>query len=274
MPQQYELFVEKFKQKKTTDDCYTPELVYNAVRDWVAEEYNLDAEKFVRPFWPGGGYELFHYAKDCIVVDNPPFSMLAKILQFYLQNGIKFFLFAPTKTFFNNNRQLKCCCIAIDVEITYENGAHLTTSFITNLEDTVVRTAPKLYWAVRTANRITQDNKKGTYYTYEYPPEVITATRIGKLNQGDIDFRVSRSEAFSVAALDCQKSQGKGIFGSGFLISREKAEEKVKAEILTEERIALTIAQRAREKREKATQWELSEREIEIVKSLGTSKQE
>lgn len=31
--EEYKKFVDKFKPKKTTDDCYTPELVYDAVRD-------------------------------------------------------------------------------------------------------------------------------------------------------------------------------------------------------------------------------------------------
>lgn len=48
----YDGFVEKFKPKKTTDDCYTPPNIYNAVTDWVANEYNLDKSEFVRPFYP------------------------------------------------------------------------------------------------------------------------------------------------------------------------------------------------------------------------------
>ena len=44
---EYAAFVEKFKPKKTTDDCYTPENIYNAVRDWVLAEYNIST---------GGGY--------------------------------------------------------------------------------------------------------------------------------------------------------------------------------------------------------------------------
>ena len=32
----YAAFTEKFKPKLTTDDCYTPEPVYEAVADWVA----------------------------------------------------------------------------------------------------------------------------------------------------------------------------------------------------------------------------------------------
>lgn len=71
----YEEFVEKFKPKKTTDDCYTPPEVYEAVAEWTASEYKLDRENFARPFYPGGDYEHFDYDSK-IVVDNPPFSIL------------------------------------------------------------------------------------------------------------------------------------------------------------------------------------------------------
>ena len=74
----YEEFVEKFKPKKTTDDCYTPPNVYNAIADWVANEYGLDRSTFVRPFYPGGDYKTFDYPDNCAVVDNPPFSILSQ----------------------------------------------------------------------------------------------------------------------------------------------------------------------------------------------------
>ena len=57
----YDGFVEKFKPKKTTDDCYTPPIVYDAVAEWVANEYHLDKNAFVRPFKPGGDYESENY---------------------------------------------------------------------------------------------------------------------------------------------------------------------------------------------------------------------
>ena len=31
----YGAFVEKFKPKKTTDDCYTPPEVYETIKDWA-----------------------------------------------------------------------------------------------------------------------------------------------------------------------------------------------------------------------------------------------
>ena len=80
---EYKAFVEKFKAKKTTDDCYTPEPVYNAVADWVVNEYGVDRGGFVRPFWPGGDYERETYPDGCTVVDNPPFSILSQIVRFY-----------------------------------------------------------------------------------------------------------------------------------------------------------------------------------------------
>ena len=46
----YEQFVEKFKPKKTTDDCYTPPLIYDCVANWVANEYGINCDEFCRPF--------------------------------------------------------------------------------------------------------------------------------------------------------------------------------------------------------------------------------
>lgn len=129
----YEEFVEKFKPKKTTDDCYTPPLVYEAVADFVAKEYALNKANFVRPFYSGGDYENFDYGGK-VVVDNPPFSILAKIIDFYIAKRIKFFLFAPMLTVLSTQRERHCTCIIVNAKVTYENGAIVSTSFITNLD--------------------------------------------------------------------------------------------------------------------------------------------
>ena len=57
----YRDFVEKFKPKKTTDDCYTPEAVYDVVAQYVTDRYGIRREDMVRPFWPGGDYKRFAY---------------------------------------------------------------------------------------------------------------------------------------------------------------------------------------------------------------------
>lgn len=54
---EYNEFLDKFEQKKTTDDCYTPQIVYDAIADWVAKAYGLEKQNFIRPFYPGGDYQ-------------------------------------------------------------------------------------------------------------------------------------------------------------------------------------------------------------------------
>lgn len=55
----YDGFVEKFRPKRTTDDCYTPPEVYAVVLDYVRERWGVDEADVVRPFWPGGDFESF-----------------------------------------------------------------------------------------------------------------------------------------------------------------------------------------------------------------------
>ena len=50
----YENFIDKFQKKTTTDDCYTPQNIYDAVKDYVITKYNLKGRKIVRAFYPGG----------------------------------------------------------------------------------------------------------------------------------------------------------------------------------------------------------------------------
>jgi len=126
----YEEFVEKFQPKKTTDDCMTPPAVYDIIADWVAARYGVARSDMVRPFWPGADYESFDYSGR-VVVDNPPFSILGKILRYYNDNGIKYFLFAPMLTCFHHLD--KADAVLIKPAITYENGAKVRTAFLTNL---------------------------------------------------------------------------------------------------------------------------------------------
>ena len=58
---EYKAFEEKFKPKKTTDDCYTPENVYEVVAGWACACYGIDRARVVRPFWPGADYRRFDY---------------------------------------------------------------------------------------------------------------------------------------------------------------------------------------------------------------------
>ena len=249
---EYEQFLNKFKPKKTTDDCYTPPNIYEAVLEWVTDEYAIGGREIVRPFWPGGDYERFDYPDGCVVVDNPPFSILAEIIMFYLDNGIDYFLFAPYLTNFTAGAEMRNCHIIAPVSVIYENGAEISTSFVTSLDKVYkVRACPSLHDKIKEADKINRKNQKKQLPKYKYPPEVITATAVGYIASHGIRLDIKKEDVMFIRALESQKSAGKGLFGSGFILSERAAAERAAAE------------------RDKAQVWKLSEREWDIVKSLG-----
>lgn len=254
----YEEFVEKFKPKKTTDDCMTPPLVYDAVKDWACAEYGIDPESIVRPFWPGGDYEHFEYPSGCVVLDNPPFSILSKICAFYLDRGIPFFLFAPALTAFaGRSVAMRMNHLICDANIEYENGAVVRTAFVTSYGgDIVAQTAPELGRAVQEAVDRLKAEKSRSLPKYDYPDNVVTAAMLGRYAKYGVDFEVRRDECTLISKLDAQAEAGKTIFGGGLLLSEQKAGEKAAAERAAAERAA-------------AYRWELSDRELQIVAGLG-----
>jgi hypothetical protein len=224
----YDAFEQKFAPKKTTDDCYTPANIYEAVADWVAQEYGRDREKFVRPFWPGADYRTADYPEGCTVVDNPPFSLRAEICDFYLRKGIPFFLFSPALTLLTRREGVEH--IAVGISITYENGAQVPTSFVTNLGTSVLRTAPALYAAVARADKANTSRGKKTLPKYEYPDEIVTAAMAQRWCKYGIEYSVGPGDCVFVGALDAQKKAGKSIFGYGLLLSERAAAERAAAE--------------------------------------------
>ena len=269
---EYNEFVDKFKPKKTTDDCYTPDNVYEAVAEWVSQEYGIDRSDMVRPFYPGGDYRSEDYAPGCCVVDNPPFSILSEIQRFYQEHGVRFFLFAPTLTLFS--RVDGVCYVPCGGSVTYENGAKVGTSFVTNLEpDLIVRTAPALEAAMRQANDENLSEAKKHFPKYQYPPEVITSAMVSRWCLRGVDFRLRREDAARISALDAQLPEGKAIYGGGFLLSENAAREAETAarEAKTAAREAKTAAREAEtaDGVEPEYVWELSERERGIIANLG-----
>jgi hypothetical protein len=251
---EYNEFLDKFEIQKTTDDCYTPDGVYQAVVDWVEKEYGVKPAKMVRPFYPGGDYQHETYPKGCVVVDNPPFSILAEIINFYADRGIKFFLFAPSLTLFSSSSSSSsCCALATGADVIYENGASVATSFLTNLENggVRVRSAPDLRKAVQDASDKIQKDLHKELPKYSYPDEVITSSIVARWSKYGVDYTLLVKDSVNISALDAQKAEGKAIFGKGYLLSERAAAERAAAE------------------RAAAQRWVLSDRERDIVKSLG-----
>ena len=255
---EYNEFLDKFEIAKTTDDCYTPQLVFDALEEWVKTEYKIKSDT-IRPFYPGGDYQKENY-KDKVVIDNPPFSILSEIISWYNEQGIKYFLFAPSVSCFQSKR--KACAVCVGVTITYENGAKVPTSFVTNLEGNVARTAPDLYKIVEAADEKNREGMTRHFPSYEYPNEVITAAMMSKLSKYGQKFIIKDEDASEkIGELESQKESGKGIFGGGYFISREKAAEKAAAE--------KAAAEKAAAEKAAAQVWTLSEKEKEIINSLS-----
>ena len=252
----YQLFVDKFKPKKTTDDCYTPSNIYEVVLDWVVNEYGIDRENVVRPFWPGGDYMNEDYPDGCTVVDNPPFSIIAEIVNNYNAAGIKYFLFAPYLT--NFTAREKTSHIITGTNITYENGADVPTAFLTNLDSYLLRSCPDLAKQIEETNKANIARVRKQVPKYKYPHYVITAADLGYLAKWGVDLRIKAKDCFFIRALDSQKAHGKSIFGAGFLLSEKAAAEKAAAEKAAAEKAA-------------AKEWQLSENEKRIIESLGGS---
>ena len=255
--EEYAEFAGKFKAKHTTDDCYTPEKVYETVANWVAKEYGLNRKNFVRPFYPGGDYQKEEYKESDVVVDNPPFSILAEIIRWYNEREIKYFLFAPALTAYSTISSFSSV-VNVGVNIVYLNKANVPTSFITNLESHEIRarTAPDLYQAVTAAVTGIAPKTARELPKYEYPDEVLTAAMMNKYSKCGIDLTIGRDESEKIGALDAQKEKGKQIFGNGYLLSEKAAAEKAAAEKAAAEKAA-------------AEKWQLSDREKAIVARLS-----
>lgn len=176
----YDGFVEKFKPKKTTDDCITPPEIYEAVKRYVCQRFDINPEKVVRPFWPGADYTAFDYSGGKVVIDNPPFSILVQICRDYLDDGIPFFLFAPSLTAFSGRHIFsRMNHIICDCKIIYENGAIVTTSFITSFGlPNVVESCPELTQLVNSKMKDLLKEQKKSIPRYSYPDEVLTAAMV------------------------------------------------------------------------------------------------
>lgn len=278
MAQDYQEFVDKFKPKKTTDDCYTPPIIYDTVLAWVEKEYGIDRAQVIRPFKPNGDYQSEDYTGR-VVVDNPPFSCLAAIIDWYNERNIKYFLFAPSLTALEYSNRTGICCVFTNSQIVYENGAHVRTAFLTNMDDCIARSACDLSRGLDEANKQVEkekaygrtQNRKGTVAKYNYPDEPVTSARLTNLAAKGVNFKLKRGHF--VRRLDAQKPIKKSIFGAGLLISTQdaqklKAEEtRVKEEKERELELSKLKAQGAR-LQDGVIHLELSEREQTIIDNL------
>lgn len=242
----YQSFVEKFKDKKTTDDCYTPAPVYDAVVKWLIDEGLIEKEaRIIRPFYPGNDFTKFDYPKGSVVVDNPPFSIYSFICRWFARNGIKFFLFGPQLTLIVDI--VGVCFLPVTANIVYENGAKVSTGFATNLINGLkLWTAPSLRKAIHAA--LPKNTKKLS--KIKFPLNVISSAHAGKYATAGVDLKIREAGCCVI-----KKCGGKQIFGSALLLSEREVAER-------------EVAKREVAEREVAERVELSEKEYELLRQL------
>lgn len=203
---------QKLKKKTATDDCMTPPAVYSAVVAWAVNRYGYQGRPIVRPFWPGKDYKTMAYPEGCVVIDNPPFSIMSELLRFYTARGIDYFLFA------NGMTVLGCPCkshVIVGTQIIYDNALVLNTAFVSS-QGPLIEVSPELADAIDTAQQKAKTTPKKPY---KFDPHIIS---IGKLLQ-----IARRGEAYTcerghfVRKLDAGPPGG--IYGAGFIVGDKDA---------------------------------------------------
>ena len=249
----YDSFVAKFTDKaKTTDDCYTPKDVYEAVVRYVGEVADLTGKVICRPFYPGGDYENAEYPDNGVVIDNPPFSLFSRIVRFYSESGVPFFLFGPGLTIMNCCRW--CTAVIIGRQIRFDNGAKVKCNFASNLfGDAILVTAPELERYIKAC----ESQKEGeTLPSFRYPEELMSTSKAQSMSRYGVNLTIRRGESVLVRDLDNHPNKS-GLYGEHLLIPAELARAK-EAELARAKEAELARAKEVR----------LSERERRIVSNL------
>ena len=252
----YESFVAKFADNpKTTDDCFTPQDVYEAVVKYVGTICDLTGKEILRPFYPGGDYRNAEYPEDGIVIDNPPFSLFTKICEFYSAHRIPFFIFGPGMTITSCCRF--CTAVVLACDTIFENGAKVHCGFATNLlGDEIIRNAPLLNKLITSCPSQDITNH---FPTFEYPTELLSISDMKTMCRGGVDFSVKRSEAFITKKLDYKGN----LYGDHFLLSDAKSAEKKRLKEIAKQQLTTGT--------KNAVKIELSQRERRIVERLNQS---
>ena len=211
--EEYKAWCSHFDDRpKTTDDCYTPRQVIDFVEDYFCDYYNIDRSKIIRPFYPGGDFEHEDYT-DKVVLDNPPFSLLTKIVQFYQKNGVKFVLYCNGTT--GTTKMHGLLTYHIGGTVIYENGARVNTAFVTNMNETEAIVSDRNF-----SDKLEKLTNKCTRQKCQYEIDEITLATVKKC-----DWVLLKSEIIE----DIHKTR-KDAFGIGYKITKEAGIRRNEAE--------------------------------------------
>lgn len=262
--EEYGEFVDKFKPKLTTDDCYTPPEVYKAVKDWVDKNITpLAGREIIRPFKPGGDYQAEEYPAGCIVLDNPPFSISAQILDFYMEHKILFFLFGNALTLLSAKRE-GLTYIVTGETIEFENGAKVHIGYFTNLCPEIrVWLAADLAAAIRDAQATPPDLPKNKWDIH-----LQSAALLAKI-ASRVNAKIPAKSSTFISTL----SDGTQVFGGGIILSDTAARKLYAAQRQAEDERRKAEAERQKAEDERAVIINLGPKEQALVEMLNRTEQ-
>ena len=209
------------KNVKTSDDTFTPPEIYEVILEYINEKIiPIDSIEIQRPFYPGGDYqkEAETYNEKSVVIDNPPFSLCSEIIEFYIKNNIKFFIFTNGLTTFNYlSRGVHLLCPYAPLE--YENNARVNTCFIHNLLPEGVTISGELRERfIEKQNKAINKNKKRN--KYQYPNEVLSVAQSVEL-AGAIKGEITITNYKGVCGLN-YKGKQKKVFCKVMILSKSE----------------------------------------------------
>lgn len=214
----YDEFVNKFKPKLTTDDCETPDEIYDIIKRYAVRHYHYENRRIIRPFWNNGiDYKDYDYSGDCVVIDNPPFSIISKIVRWYEENHIDYFLFAPGLT--NLSIRVATSHVCAFADIRYKNGALVRTSFVSSRGHTI-ESCPELYTLITDYYKSKRKPKPKIVFS----DNVVTSSKIGMFSKYGIDYVEDSNLFISKAKIGDSERR---IFGGAYIVEQNNIKNKL-----------------------------------------------
>lgn len=217
----YNYCVTNGRNINTPDECYTPPDVYDTVLDYAVERYHLQGKHVVRPFIPGGDYQKYVYDKNDVVIDNPPFSLTTKIVNWYIDHNIPFFLFMNGLYGVSLSRGLhgKATVIATNANASFYHKAgdkSIKLGFVTNLEpkNIIIRGDATL------TNKLNSLTKKKTLNKYKYPGNLIKNSDILAAIHRGVELELTTDNCLFKNNLDYNKKHKLcDVYGGCYLVN-------------------------------------------------------
>lgn len=119
-----------------SDEHYTPQPIYDLILKHFQEQYGIQKDHIVRPFYPGGDYQSFPYKEGDLVFDNPPFSIFREIIPWYDEHNIRYVLFYDEHVCLTS-QAVKHGIVFTGKDLKYCDGLRMSTCFVTNLFDDI-----------------------------------------------------------------------------------------------------------------------------------------